>query len=500
MNTFLHRAPPKSCPMPLTGILVIAVIFLASCSLTRPILQEQIQGLGYFEFRESASNMEGVVIGAPHGGTDRDSGKLAKAISDWTGAGLVTAYGFKSRRLSVSQPVVRLSPYPALHGSSRRASVFDDYKRMLQKTAKGEMDLYIGVHRSKEREVADRIEVVTSGLTFEEAKALKAAYMEIRNLLLEGRQAPHLEIAIEPLDRISWRAAGEKHHGVLLIAAKGLNLRVPGNLSPEPAEGLYTEILSRWIDRTIKLLRENPLRLPQIQVKQTDLGKFELVRSRRRLSGIVIGAPHGSYDEYTAEMVKRVSYRTGFAAVIAKGFTPTEAGGWRININRPTEKTPYSEGPELHSRRAKEIYGIYKDLVLTASRGKLDLYVDLHQYSTDSTIQVATVGISRKEARVIKMLYQHIRDRILESQPNSTPTVDLVIEPLETVEIGAWASKAEGILGIAKKSLHFELPSDQTFATDEAEEIYTRIIAALLEEAVPFLLSKGGSTLRSEVR
>lgn len=473
----------------------MALVLLSACSLHRPLVREEMQGLGHFEYREPADGLEGVVIGAPHGGSDRNSDKIARTISDRTGAGLVMAYGFKSRRLSVSQPVVRLSPYPALHGSSRRASVFDDYKRMLQKAAKGEMDLYIGVHRSKEREVADRIEVVTSGLTFEEAKALKAAYMEIRNLLLEGRQAPHLEIAIEPLDKISWRTAGEKHHGVLLIAAKGLNLRVPGNLSPEPAEGLYTEILSRWIDRTIKLLRENPLRLPQIQVKQTDLGKFELVRSRRRLSGIVIGAPHGSYDEYTAEMVKRVSYRTGFAAVIAKGFTPTEADGWRINVNRPTEKTPYSDALELHSQRASRVYSAFKDLVFEACSRDLRLYIDIHQYSTDAKIQVATVGIAAAQARVVKMLYYRIRDQMLAKEP-AVPAVDLIIEPLDAVEIGAWAAKREGILSLARKSLHFEIPSHIAFATAETRAIYTQVFAALFRETAPFLLSGARAGLK----
>jgi hypothetical protein len=34
----------------------------------------------------------------------------------------------------------------------------------------------------------------------------------------------------------------------------------------------------------------------------------------------------------------------------------------------------------------------------------------------------------------------------------------LFIEPLDAIEIGAWPAKASGILTVAKKSLHFELP------------------------------------------
>lgn len=477
--------------MRIAGLLVITVAFLNACSLNRPILQERIAGLGYFEFRESASDMEGVVIGAPHGKTDPHSDAIAHAISNRTGAGLVIAYGFKSKRLGVSQPLVRSRPYP-LSASSRRGSVFREYRNVLRKAAKGETDLYIGVHRSEKREVADRIEVATSGLTFEEAMALKEAYAQIRDGLIAGRKAPRIEMAIEPLERISWRVSGVKHHGVLLIAEKGLNIRLPQSFSSDSEEGLYAEILSRWVDEAIVVLRENPLGLPQIQVKLMDFGRFEMIESRKQLSGVVIGSPHGSYDEFTAEMAKRLSYRTGFAAVIAKGFTPTETGGARINVNRPTEKRPYSEGHELHSRRASETYRAFKDLVFEASSGGLELYIDIHQYNTDSKIQVATVGISQREAKIIKKIYRGIRDQALKRQPG-IPAVDLFIEPLDEVEIGAWAAKAEGILGLAKKSLHFELPSQEILMTGDVRDAYIRILAALLRESVPILLSGTGA-------
>lgn len=72
-------------------------------------------------------------------------------------------------------------------------------------------------------------------------------------------------------------------------------------------------------------------------------GRIETISSRQHLGGLVIGASHGTFDEYTAEVVKQISFRTGIAAVIAKGFTLTEAGGLRINVNRPAEKYPRGE-------------------------------------------------------------------------------------------------------------------------------------------------------------
>lgn len=476
----------------LPTLLLAAIFFTSGCALHRPVEHENVPRLGRFEFRQAADGLEGVVIGAPHGKTDRNSDRLAKAFSDRTGAGLAIAYGFKSKRLGVSQPVVRSRPYPVSVSSPQRGSVFKEYKKVLRKAAKGETDLYIGVHRSSDKEMADRIEVATSGLTFEEAGALKEAYDQIRDQIIAGREAPSLIMAIEPLDRISWRVSGVKHHGVLLIAEKGVNIRLPQFSASESTEELYTEILSQWVDKVITFLRENPLRLPQIQVRLVDLGRFEMVESRKQLSGVVIGSPHGSYDEFTAEVVKRLSYRTGFAAVIAKGFTPTETGGARINVNRPTEKIPYSEEREVHSRRASETYRTFKDLVFEASSGGLDLYIDVHQYNTDSKIQVATVGISEREAKIIKKIYRGIRDQTLKKQ-SGIPAVELFIEPVDEVEIGAWAAKAEGILGLAKKSLHFELPSQKILMTDDVREAYTRILAALLRESAPILLSGAGA-------
>jgi len=67
--------------------------------------------------------------------------------------------------------------------------------------------------------------------------------------------------------------------------------------------------------------------------------------------------------------------------VISSGFTPTEAGGWRINVNRPTEKSYLAPEFEIQSERAQNAYSTYKNLVLKAARGELALYFDTHQYA-----------------------------------------------------------------------------------------------------------------------
>ena len=94
------------------------------------------------------------------------------------------------------------------------------------------------------------------------------------------------------------------------------------------------------------------------------------------------------------------------------------------------------------------------------------LYFDIHQYG-GRRIQVATVGIAIEEAKAIKIIYQKIRDEILVNNPDVDP-VALLIEPLDAIEIGAWPVKANGILTVANKSLHFELPLYTLFRTRRA--------------------------------
>src|SRR5512135_358790 len=204
-----------------------------------------------------------------------------------------------------------------------------------------------------------------------------------------------------------------------------------------------------------------------------------MIRPTRHGNGIVVAAPHGTFDAHTAAMVRRICSRIGVAGVVATGFTPTESGdGWRINVNRPTELGVNLGDREIESVRAAATYAAFQHSVIQAARGKLNLYFDIHQ-NGGQRIEVATVGVSKEEARFIKESYRELRDRALAGRPDIA-VVDLAIEPLDNLEVGAWAAKTNGILRLAKKSLHFELPADGVMGTESHREIYTVILTELL--------------------
>jgi len=465
---------------------LIAVI--AGCAVKQPTNSYEVIQLGRFEYREPKPGMRGVVVGAPHGGTMPATVTLAQLISEHTGAGFVAAYGFKSKRISVEQPVVRSNPHRTVAGGPfQRRSVFVEFKNILRRITQGSTDLYVGIRHRPATEAADRMQVVASGFTFEQADLIKQSFLTARDRVIGSRAIEKLSISLDPLEAISWRAGGLSHHGVLMVAEKGVSVRVPEKFLSGENLSVYGDIFSAWVKELESLVHDNSQTVPQIEVTIMDLGRFDLIPSRKGIVGVVIGAPHGTYDEYTAEIVKRLGFRTGLAAVIARGFSPTEAGGWRINVNRPSEKTFLAPEYEVSSSRARETYSAFKETVIDAAGGDLRLYFDVHQYG-GSSIQVATTGVTAAQAQNLKQRYQRLRDRLLTENPDIEP-VKLLIEPQDEVEIGAWPAKANGILSLARKSVHFELPLYTALGSEKSRNVYTRIVSELIKQAVQDLWS-----------
>ena len=134
-----------------------AYVLIGACSVQRPIQYREIDRLGRFEFRDPVPGMMGVIVGAPHGGTVSGLAELARHVSDRTGAGLVIAQGFKSKRISVAQPVLWSNSHqPVPVEPAKRRSVFREFKQVLRQISNGEVDLYVEL---RSRATSDGINV-----------------------------------------------------------------------------------------------------------------------------------------------------------------------------------------------------------------------------------------------------------------------------------------------------------------------------------------------------
>src|SRR5512146_2041580 len=91
-------------------VLFASALFFPGCMLPTSYENHVIGDFGHIEVRRSKPQVNGFVVGVPHGATEPDAIDYAKTISDATGAGIVIASGFKSKQIAVAQPLLHNSP------------------------------------------------------------------------------------------------------------------------------------------------------------------------------------------------------------------------------------------------------------------------------------------------------------------------------------------------------------------------------------------------------
>jgi hypothetical protein len=204
--------------------------------------------------------------------------------------------------------------------------------------------------------------------------------------------------------------------------------------------------------------------------------------------GVVIGAPHGSSDANTGEIVAELARRTGFGLVIASGFAmepdTRERPGRRFQVNRPFEGIPgRPPSEESSTEAARRVYDAYEQRVREVAQGPLAFYAEVHgnnRRATASRIEVATVGIDREDAQRLRTLLELIRDAHLRAHATA-PRLTVLVEPADPVFYAASGAKREGILRLPTRALHIELPRA---ARAEWREVYTTILAEFLVQAL----------------
>lgn len=148
------------------------------------------------------------------------------------------------------------------------------------------------------------------------------------------------------------------------------------------------------------------------------------------------------YDPGTERIVDQMGAALGANRVVAKGY---ETSTTRANVNRPTELAGGTT--ERKTTRALNIYNRFRTCTL-ALASHVRNYVEIHGYSNDTTIQVATRGITAAQAKTAKAAWANRLG------------VALVIEPVDSIEWNAKENKAIGMMSLAffDRAIHVELP------------------------------------------
>lgn len=211
------------------------------------------------------------------------------------------------------------------------------------------------------------------------------------------------------------------------------------------------------------------------------LGHFEAQSAGQ---GIIIGAPHGTYDMRTDVLAKEAARMLGAGYVIARGFS---SGAWRVNVNRPTEGAGRTCERERRTGRAQDVYDHYARLIGKSCNGQaLRLYVEIHGHSSlpfSNRLEIATTGITHEEARQLKERFAAFLSQAKAVYP-SYPDLELRIEPLDKIFFGAGCNKKIGYLSTrpTSRALHMEIP--RLARTPEALGATAALVSSIVRAAM----------------
>src|SRR5882724_2352746 len=178
----------------------------------------------------------GVVIAAPHGHSDARTGEIAVELGRRTGFGVVVATGFNlepdtsdraGRRYQVNRPFEGTPGRPPSEdvASEGARQVYRAYEQRVREVAQGPLVFYAEIHGNNHRDAVNLVEIATVGVDRDEALRLRALFELIRDAHLRAnREAPRLEILVEPADSVRYAASGAKRDGILRLPQRALHI------------------------------------------------------------------------------------------------------------------------------------------------------------------------------------------------------------------------------------------------------------------------------------
>ena len=207
----------------------------------------------------------GLVIAAPHGSSDARTGEIATELARRTGFGLVVANGFNvepdtreapGRRYQVNRPFEGTPGRPPSEEVATDAArrVYQAYEQHVREAAGGPLAFYVEIHGNNHRDVADRIEIATVGVDRDEALRLRTLLELIRDAHRPvGREAPRLQIFVEPANPLRYAASGAKRNGILRLPRRALHVELPRAARTDWRE-MYVAILADFLVQAVPLL------------------------------------------------------------------------------------------------------------------------------------------------------------------------------------------------------------------------------------------------------
>ena len=199
----------------------------------------------------------GVVIAAPHGASDARTGDIAAELGRRTGFGVVIATGFNlepdGRRYQVNRPFEGSPGRPPSEevATERARQVYVAYEQRVRDVAQGPLLFYAEIHGNNHRDAVNQIEIATVGVDLDEATRLRTLCELIRDAYLRAhRDAPRLQILVEPANPVRYAASAAKRDGILRLPRRALHIELPKAARTDWRDP-YVPILADFLEQAV---------------------------------------------------------------------------------------------------------------------------------------------------------------------------------------------------------------------------------------------------------
>lgn len=242
---------------------VLALVVLGGCAGSRvagvPSRLPSSTPAGRFAVRPG---LAGFVVAAPHGSSDINTDEMAAEIARRTGFGLVIASGFSlddgqarpARRYQVNRPLEGVPGRPPSEESTDAArQVYELYEQRVLEASQGRLRFYAEIHGNNRAQCAGRIEIATVGIDPELALRLRTLAELIRDAHLRAStEIQRLDVLVEPVDPLTYRASGAKRDGILRWPERALHIELPACARRDWRQ-MYTLILADFLAQAVAL-------------------------------------------------------------------------------------------------------------------------------------------------------------------------------------------------------------------------------------------------------
>jgi hypothetical protein len=236
------------------GILALAA---GGCAATTPAGGDDraaIDGLGTFEHLPGRAAF---VVAAPHGTADTGSLALARDIRARTGASGVFVTGFwdgpTRTRINVNRDTEQImganSQVVRQVYSARAARANARYTTLVREAAQGPLRWFFEIHSNSDPRHAGSVEISTLGLTADNARRFKAAFVGARDRRVPA-DAPRLDIHVAPADTVTYSLRGAS--SISDHCERGFLIESPSRVLREARwRAAYARVLAEVIASTV---------------------------------------------------------------------------------------------------------------------------------------------------------------------------------------------------------------------------------------------------------